>query len=203
PPRETVDATRGEAVESSTRAGARTLLAMGRLSYEKGFDLLLYAFGLAAGAQPGWHLEVWGEGPLRGELGRLAEGLGLAGRVSFPGFTRRPYEVMRRADLFAVTSRCEGFSNVLAEAMACGLPVVSFDCPSGPRHVIRDGVDGLLVAPQNVSALAATLGRLMSDERERARLASRAPEILERFGTQKVLEEWERLLAFEGTASRR
>lgn len=172
----------------------RTLLAMGRLAPEKGFDLLLQAFGLIARRYPLWRLEIWGEGPLQAQLEQTAMALGIDERVRFCGFTKFPFEVMRRADLFVVSSRCEGFSNVLAEAMACGLPVVSFDCPSGPRHIVRDGIDGVLVAPQNVPALAATLERLIVDESERRRLAANAPQVSRRFGVERVMNMWERLL---------
>jgi len=172
----------------------KTLMAMGRLSNEKGFDLLLSAFAVVAARHAEWTLEILGEGPLRPHLESRVRKLGLTERVRIPGFTRRPFAALRRADLFVLSSLCEGFSNALLEAMACGVAVVSFDCPSGPRHIIRNGVDGILVPPQNDKAMAAALDRLMGDEAERKRLAERAPEVAERFGVERVMNMWEELV---------
>jgi GalNAc-alpha-(1->4)-GalNAc-alpha-(1->3)-diNAcBac-PP-undecaprenol alpha-1,4-N-acetyl-D-galactosaminyltransferase len=181
-----------DAMPADVDAGRR-LVGMGRLVDEKGFVLLLRAFAMVAGKHPSWSLHIWGEGPQRQILERLASNLSLSGRVSLPGFTRRPLEALTHADLFALSSLSEGFPNALCEAMACGLPAVSFNCSSGIREIIRNGVDGVIVPEADVPALAAALDRLMSSEEYRRRLAMRAGEVVERFAVDKVMAQWEQL----------
>jgi glycosyltransferase involved in cell wall biosynthesis len=177
------------------------IVAMGRLVPQKGFDMLLGAFARVAAAHDRWSLEVWGDGPERASLERRRDELGLAGRVTFPGRTSVPYDVLRRASLFVMSSRREGFPMVLGEAMASGVPVVSFDCPSGPRELIRDGIDGLLIPPEDVDALAAGMERVIMDPDLASRLASRAPEVVERFSLASVLERWDGIFAEVGALS--
>lgn len=169
----------------------KRIVAMGRLFPVKGFDLLLDAFSLAAAREPDWILDIWGEGPERDALQRQARDLGLAERIRFPGLTERPYEVLRGADLFILSSRAEGFPNVLVEAMACGTPVISTDFGGAAKEIFQDGVDGLLVRPEDPQALAAAMLRLMADPEERARLGARASKVVDRYSGARILALWE------------
>ena len=175
--------------------GQKTVIAMGRLSREKGFDLLLEAFSRIAPRHPAWRLKVLGEGPLRSQLEEQAAKLELSSVVQFTGAIADPFPVLASADLFVCSSRFEGFGNALCEAMACGLPVISFDCPSGPQAIIRNEVDGLLVPAENVAGLALAMDRLMGNAEKRAQLAARAPEVAVRFSLESILELWRRLFA--------
>ena len=169
----------------------KTVVGLGRLVEQKGFDRLLRAFASAAGAHRDWILEIWGEGEIRAELEALRDELSLQGRASFRGWAADPTATFRDAGMFVLSSRYEGFPNVLCEAMACGVGVVSFDCPFGPGDIICDGVNGVLVAPDDVRGLAAAMSRLMSDDEARERLGRNAVEAVSRFGVDRVMEMWE------------
>jgi glycosyltransferase involved in cell wall biosynthesis len=170
------------------------VLAMGRLTREKGFDLLLRAFEKTSQRYSDWSLVILGEGSERASLEQLAGELGIAARVHLPGRQTEPTTIMAQASLFVLSSRFEGFPNALLEAMACGLPVLSFDCRSGPGEIIRHGIDGILVPPGNVPALADAMQELMGHPERRGLLARRAAEATRRFDTETVMRMWENLL---------
>ncbi|MGF1591437.1 MAG: glycosyltransferase family 4 protein [Pleurocapsa sp.] len=170
------------------------LVSMGRLTKQKGFDLLLQAFGQVAPQHPGWQLIILGKGELQQQLEQMRDDLGLSGRVIFTGALSNPFTVLKQAKLFVMASRNEGFPMAHGEALACGLPVVATDCPSGPSEMIRDGVDGILVPNQDVAAFAAAMDRLMSDELKRQQLAAKAPEVAARFSIEAIVTEWETLI---------
>jgi len=174
--------------------GGRWLVAMGRLEHQKGFDVLLSAFASISDDHPEWRLVVLGEGPERAALENEAIRLGLDQRVLLPGVSDAPETVLRQCEVFILSSRYEGFPNALCEAMACGLAVVSSDCPEGPGEIIRDDLDGILVPPDDPDALAEALSKIMSDGDYRLRLAARAAEVVTRFDEQTIFETWETLL---------
>ncbi len=172
----------------------KLIVAMGRLVKQKNFNLLLSAFHKIADKHPDWQLLIIGEGELRDQLEEFRDKLGLTTQVFFTGRINNPFPILKKSEIFVLSSRYEGLGMVLLEAMACGLPIVSTDCPSGPSEVIRDGIDGILVPNEDVSALSIAMDRLMSNEEQRKRLAIRAPEVKQRFGLEKIVAQWEALI---------
>lgn len=172
----------------------RTIVGMGRLERQKGFDLLIRAFGSVAAKRPDWDLLILGEGSEREALAAEISRLALSDRVAMPGREPEALGALRRADLFVLSSRYEGFPNALLEAMACGLPVIAFDCPSGPADIIKDGVDGVLVPAEDTRALAQAIEDLTGDEERRRRLGARATRVATRFSVERIAVRWERVL---------
>ncbi len=172
----------------------KRIIAMGRLSAEKGHDLLLTACAPVLQQYPDWGLEIIGDGPLRARLQQLSHELGIADRVHFYGQLKHPFEVMAGADVYVLPSRVEGFPNALLEAMGLGLPVVSFDCPSGPSDLIAHGENGLLVAPEDVAQMSQALVSLIQDEALRQRLGTHARYVLDSYAEERIMHRWDEVL---------
>ncbi|WP_157083295.1 glycosyltransferase family 4 protein [Novosphingobium lentum] len=179
----------------------RVLTAVGRLTDQKGFDLLLQAFAKVADRHLDWKLRVWGKGPDRDALQALAASLGIADRVEMPGVSSQPGSWIVDADAFVLSSRYEGWGLVLGEAMAAGLPCVSFDCPFGPAEMISDKVDGLLAPDGDVPALAEALSKVMGDAGLRDRLGANAIRKARLFEPERIGGLWEAMI-FDVLASR-
>lgn len=174
--------------------GRRILLGVGRMSEEKNFSGLINIFCRLASRHPDWDLVLLGDGPLRGALLAQAQAAGLEQRVFLPGRVGNMGDWYARAGLYAMSSHFEGFPNTLVEAMTYGLPAVSFDCDTGPRDIIRHGVDGFLIQPDDAEGMQAALAGLMSDAQLRENFAARAIEARERFSMSKIADIWEALL---------
>ena len=173
---------------------AKTVLAAGRLTGQKGFDLLLPAWAQVAAKHPDWRLRICGEGQMRKKLEAQIEELGLAESVELPGACDMN-EAMGSASIFVMSSRYEGFPLILIEAMSKALAVVSFDCPTGPADVIESGRNGILVELGDVDGLARGLLELIEDEDLRRRCGPAAAETAREFRIENVGPMWEDLFA--------
>lgn len=169
--------------------GPPLIVSIGRLHRQKDFPTLLTAFARLLERRPA-RLLVLGKGPQLSELLKLTGELGISKHVDFPGFVDNPYAFLARARLFVQSSRHEGFGNVLVEAMACGCPVVSTDCPSGPREILEGGRWGQLVAVGDSVALAEAMVRAMEAPPQRGALRKRAS----LFSLERTVGRYEELL---------
>ncbi|MBP5338584.1 MAG: glycosyltransferase family 4 protein [Prevotella sp.] len=175
--------------EAGMEEGER-VIAVGRYAYQKGFDLLLQAWAAIEKKHPDWQLAVFGQGD-RTPYEQQMHALGIdSTRCHLNGPTPDIRQEYARSSVFAFSSRFEGFGMVLIEAMSCGLPVVSFACPCGPRDIVCDGEDGLLVENGNVAALADALSRLMGDEALRRQMAQKALVNVQRFRLDHIAQQW-------------
>lgn len=170
------------------------LVAVGRLTPQKGFDLLIKAFARIAPRHGDWVLDIWGDGAEREQLQLQIETAGLSDRVFLRGTSAQQGGWAKDASAFVLPSRWEGFPNVLGEAMACGLPTVAFNCAFGPREMIQHGYDGLLVEPESVPALARALDRLLGEEPLRHTLGQNASRSARRFAPEHVAAQWDELV---------
>ena len=165
------------------------VLGVARLVYQKDISTLIRAFAILR-KQHATRLVILGEGGERQALTELIEELGIGRDVALPGFVRNPYNYMRAAGVFALSSRWEGLPTVLVEALACGTRVVSTDCPSGPAEILEHGKWGSLVPVGRPEVLAAAMG----DALERPALDPRLDCALRRFGVEKPADEYLKIL---------
>jgi glycosyltransferase involved in cell wall biosynthesis len=172
----------------------RTILAVGRLTHQKGFDILLPAFAELVRRGLDLHLLILGEGEERARLEDTANRLGVSNRVFMPGFQINPYPFFARAETFVLSSRYEGLANVLLEAMALGLPVISTDCPHGPREVTKEGRYGILVPPDDPASLAEAVYAMIDSVERRATFAAAGAALAEEYDVNRVVPLFEHLL---------
>ena len=168
----------------------KVVISVGRLEREKNHFLLLLAFKKVT-EELNVHLVLIGQGSLEQELKNKARKYGIENRVHFVGFQANPYAWLRQADLFVLCSDHEGFGNVIIEAMACGVPVISTDCPYGPAEIISDSVNGILVKPRDVDSLAEKMKYLLSNPDVSKKLALNALESVKKYNINIIAKQYE------------
>ena len=172
---------------------APRVLAAGRLTRQKGYDMLIEAFGPVAERHPGWTLDIRGNGALAATLREQAAREG-GGAISVRKAARDLAAEMRAASIFVLSSRWEGMPKTLLEAMAAGMAVVAFDCPTGPGELITDRENGLLVPADDVGALGAAIEELIADPDLRRRCAAGARATAREHSPERIGAQWDALL---------
>lgn len=172
-----------------TNYNAKRVISAGRYMSEKGFDMLIEAWSMLPEELNDWHLYIFGNGE-RSTYQELVDQYHMQDTIHLMPATKDIAEEFSKSSLYVMSSRYEGFGLVLAEAMSCGLPCVSFDCPYGPREIIRDGKDGLMAKHKDVEDLARKLSQLMSDKELRQSMGEQAIKNIARYESQTIMNQW-------------
>lgn len=173
----------------------KRVIAVGRLDYQKGFDRLIQAWELVqyTGKFTDWKLDIFGQGEWREMLQQMIDKAELQNTVCLNRPTKQIGEEYVKSDMLVMSSNYEGFPMVMIEAMACGLPVVSFDYKCGPKDIIQTGINGLLVPNGDIQALADAMMKVMEDEAYRKMLSQNARKVVDTYSEQAVMSQWIRL----------
>jgi glycosyltransferase involved in cell wall biosynthesis len=170
-----------------------TLIALGRMSREKGFDVLIRAHAKVLTRGIDHNLVILGSGSLRGELRDLSACLGVSDSVFMPGYVGNPYPLLKNATAFILPSRYEALGGVVIEALSLGTPIVATAC-GGPSEILTEGENGILVLPEDVDSLAVGMFKILSNGNLREQLVTPDEEYLRRFSLENIVPQWEQLL---------
>ncbi len=165
-------------------------VSIGKLDSQKGFDMLIDVWEIVSKVHPNWVLEIFGEGEWDTLLRDKVGDKGLADQVKLKGLTSNVETEFHSSSIYIMTSRFEGLPIVLIEAMSCGLPIISFDCESGPREILEDGISGFLVQPGNIEELAERIIFLIENPSIRKDMGKRAIDRSKDFSKNKILNQW-------------
>lgn len=172
---------------------SKTALAIGRLTHQKGFDLLIQAWAKVAKERSDWNLIILGEGEDRPLLTELINEYQLNSKVNLVGAVNNVEDYYKKSDIFCLSSRYEGFGMVLIEALAFGLPIVSFDCELGPAEILED-TGAVLVPPNNIELLADALIDLIENEEQRKAISLKSKEKSKEYQAEVIISDWIKLI---------
>ena len=179
--------------EEFSKCENKKIISVGRLSYEKGYDILIDVWNIISKKYPDWILEIYGEGSERENLQNKINKLGLEKSFLLKGATKDIQDKYLESSIYVMSSRYEGMPMVLLEAMACGLPAVSFDCPCGPKDIIKNNEDGFIVKFGNIEQMAEKIEELIIDEEKRKLFGKNARKNVQRFSQDKIMNQWKEL----------
>lgn len=179
--------------ENSSTCLNKQVISVGRLNVQKGYDMLLQAWSIVAGKYPDWRLVIYGQGEEHAKLQAMMQQYAIEGSVCIFPPTRDIVDKYVESSIYVMSSRYEGFPMVLPEAMACGLPCVSFMAPCGPSEIITQGEDGFLVPIDDIHELSEKLSILIADAHLRVKMGERARQNIMRYSVVQVMKQWERL----------
>ena len=169
------------------------ILCVGRLNAQKRIDRLIKAFSMVADKYPEWHVDVYGEGELRDSLQMQINSCHLESRFILHGATKDIYNEYKKSQMLVLCSEYEGWGLVLVEAMSCGIPCVSFNCPSGPEEIIDDRITGLIAENGNIKDLAMKIEWMIIHDKERKIMGKEARRVAAKYRKSVIMKEWERV----------
>ncbi len=172
---------------------ARKVISVGRLYHEKGYERLIEIWSKVALNYPGWCLEIYGNGELEGKLRSMINDKKLDNSIFIKSPVKDIEEKYLNSSVYVMTSHFEGFGMVLLEAMACGLPVIAFDCPVGPANIINDSIDGFLIDNGDIDSYSDKLRMLLQSHELRVNMGTEARENVKRFSKEKIMGDWQNL----------
>ena len=179
--------------EESSSLMKKQAIMVGRYNDAKGYEYITEAWEIVHKKHPEWILNIYGSGETQDDVERWIKERGLQDSMIMHEPTEQITQKYQESSLCVMSSRYEGFPLVIMEAMSCGVPCVSFDCPFGPRNIIRDGEDGILVDYLNTKALADNICKVIEDENLRKRLGTNAKKNIQRFSQDAIMQQWQDL----------
>lgn len=171
----------------------KTVVALGRLDHVKNFSSLINSFKIVSERHADWNLKIYGAGSQKNQLNKQIDSLGLGDQVRLMGYTDNVLSVLMESSVYCLSSIGEGFPMVLVEAIECGVPVVSYQCPCGPKDIISDGVDGFLVPVNDERAMADRICQLIEDEELRHKMGAAAKETAKKYHIENITKQWMQL----------
>ena len=171
----------------------KKIISVGRLTKQKGFDILIDVWKKVREKHSDWILEIYGEGNLKKELQSKIDSLNLTDSLLLKGSEKNIQSKYLEGSIYVMSSRYEGFGMVLIEAMSCGLPLVSFDCPCGPKDIIKDGENGFLIKFGNIEQMIEKINYLIENEDKRIEMGKKSKKLSYNYSEEEIMNQWKEL----------